>query len=121
MSGKILLDTNAIIYALNEGIFLPNVHYCTSIITEIELYSYSKITREEKQDIAKLLSYFEVLNIDQSIKEKTIEIRKNYGIKLPDSIICATAIIQDATLVSNDKQLSKVLGLNILTFREFCK
>jgi len=37
------------------------------------------------------------------IKDMTIEIRKMYGIKLPDSIICATALITSATLISNDK------------------
>ncbi len=37
MNGKILLDTNAVIYALNGGLTLPKANYCISIITEMEL------------------------------------------------------------------------------------
>jgi len=39
MSGNILLDTNAIIYALNDGLTFPSANYSISIITEIELFS----------------------------------------------------------------------------------
>jgi predicted nucleic acid-binding protein len=49
----------------------------------------------------------------------TIKIRKTYGIKLPDSIICATALVYGTTLISNDKQLSKISDLKILSLEEF--
>ena len=119
MSGKVLLDTNVIIYALNGGMRLPNVKYYTSIISEIELFSYAKLTEIESQNIKNLLSYFEILNISDEVKIKTIEIRKKYGIKLPDSMICSTAISNNLTLISNDKQLSKILELDILSLEEF--
>jgi len=121
MSGKILLDTNAIIYALNDGLILPHAQYTTSIITEIELFSYSKLTANEHKNIARLLNLFEIFNISENIKKQTIKIRKEYGIKLPDSIICATAIVHNATLISNDKQLSQILDLDILSLEEFCR
>ena len=121
MNGKILLDTNAIIYALNDGLILPQSDYCISIITEMELFSYPKLTDTEHQNITRLLNYFQILNITDEVKNKTIEIRKNYGIKLPDSIICATVLINKATLISNDKQLSKIKNLDILTLKEFSK
>ena len=38
MSGKVLLDTNAIIYALNGKVVLPYAQYLASIIAEIELF-----------------------------------------------------------------------------------
>ena len=107
MSGKVLLDTNAVIYALNGGLKLPHADYSISIITEMELFSYPK------------LSDFEIFNISESIKDMTIEIRKNYGIKLPDSIICVTALVNGAILISNDKQLSKIDRLDILSLEGF--
>ena len=109
MSGKILFDTNIIIYALNRGLVLPYGDYAISIITEMELFSYPKLTEQENNIIKNLLNHFEILNINQEIKRKTIETRKEYSIKLPDSIICATALVCQATLISNDKQLSKIL------------
>jgi predicted nucleic acid-binding protein len=118
MNGKVLLDTNAIIYALNDNLILTDAYYCISVITEIELYSYPKLSKDERQTIANLLKHFEVINLDEEIKEKTISIRKHYGIKLPDSIICASAIVNNATLISNDKQLSKVLELDIITLEK---
>ena len=66
-------------------------------------------------NIKKLLNHFKIYNIDKEIKDMTIEIRKNYGIKLPDSIICATALVSNSILISNDKQLSKIDGLDVLS------
>ncbi len=120
MSGKVLLDTNAIIYALNGKVVLPYAQYLVSIITEIELFSYSKLSQNDKQNIENLLSHFEILNICKKTKEMTIEIRKEYAIKLPDSIICATAMVNGATLISNDKQLSKIIGLDVVSLEAFC-
>ena len=119
MNGKILLDTNAIIYALNYGLKLPQANYSISIITEMELFSYAKLTEHEEDNIKRLLNNFQILTISDTIKTMTIEIRKTYGIKLPDSIICATTLVHGATLISNDKQLSKVLGLKILNLDEY--
>ncbi|MDQ7084911.1 MAG: type II toxin-antitoxin system VapC family toxin [Sulfurovum sp.] len=119
MSGKFLLDTNAIIYALNSEMKFPYAEYSISIITEIELFSYAKLTFKERNTIKNLLSYLEICNISQEIKDMTIQIRKEYGIKLPDSIICATALSNNATLISNDKQLSKIIDLKVLSLEMF--
>ena len=119
MSGRVLLDTNAIIYALNGGLKLPCANYSISIITEIELFSYPKLSDLERDNIKRLLNYFEIFNIGEAIKDMTIEIRKNYSIKLPDSIICSTALVNGAILISNDKQLSKIDRLDILSLEGF--
>jgi len=119
MSGKYLFDTNAIIYALNDGKVFPSGNYAISIITEMELLSYPKLREIEKQDIQNLLSHFEIFNITKEIKEQTINIRQNNGIKLPDSIICATALVNNMILVSNDKQLSKVKDLKVVSLEAF--
>ena len=60
------------------------------------------------------------MNICNKTKEMTIKIRKEHGIKLPDSIICATAMVNSATLISNDKQLSKIVGLDVVSLEVFC-
>ena len=119
MNGRILLDTNAIIYALNYGLKLPNNEYFVSFITEIELLSFGKLSEDESHKIRTLLNHFHIIDIDKKIKEKTISIRKKYGIKLPDSIICATAQEFKTTLVTNDKQLKKIEGLNVITIESF--
>jgi predicted nucleic acid-binding protein len=46
-----------------------------------------------------------------------IELRRKYKLKLPDAIICATAIVLDAELVSNDEKLSGLQGLRVVSLR----
>lgn len=46
---KYLLDTNTIIYALNKGFKFPKNKYFVSVITEIELLSYSELTAKEEE------------------------------------------------------------------------
>jgi len=119
MNGRYLLDTNIIIYAINNKIELPSANYAISVITKMELLSFPKITPIETESMRKLLSNFKILEIDSSVKNKTIEFRKNYSIKLPDSIICATAYSNNMVLVTNDKQLQKVEEIEIKSINGF--
>ena len=111
MSGKILLDTNVLIMALNNGLVLPQKNYIISVITEIELLSFPKLSEKEDKILRNFLKNFEIIYIDEKIKEKTISIRKNTFLKLPDSLIIATAITKKATLVTADKQILKYKNL----------
>ena len=96
---------------------MPHADYCISIITETELFSFPKLTDKEHDNIKKLLIHFDILNISEEVKNQAIKIRKGYGVKLPDSIICAVSIVNNATLISNDEQLSKIQDLTVLNTR----
>ena len=111
MSGKILLDTNILIMALNRGLILPQRNYIISVITEIELLSFPKLNKKEEKILRNFLKNFEIVYIDEKIKETTIDIRKNTFLKLPDSLIIATSITKKATLVTADKQILKYKNL----------
>ena len=52
-----------------------------------------------------------IVGLSEEVKQLTIEIRRKYRLKLPDAIVCATAIILDSDLLSNDVQLGKVREL----------
>ena len=51
-----------------------------------------------------------------NLMDTTLMLRRTYNIKLPDAIIAASALKEDATLISNDAIFTRVLGLSILTF-----
>lgn len=124
MPGKFLFDTNIIIYLLKENDMpfseeLQKVSFSISIITELELLSGSKLTKADENLIKKLMKEIEIINITDDIKEKTIITRKKYNFKLPDAIICATAISHNIPMVSNDKVFDKVEEAKILAFDEF--
>ncbi len=61
------------------------------------------------------------MNISNPIKEKTIEIRKNRKVKLPDAIIYATAMNLDAILITNDNDLHKINEVSSVTLTNFLK
>lgn len=119
-----VLDTNSIIYYLQdkEALFpifdkikQGEIFPVISVITRIELLSFPKIIPEEENKIESLLFLFEIQNIDDNIVEATVEIRKKYGLKIPDAIVAATALINDGTLVTrNEKDFKKVSGLKII-------
>ncbi|WP_317195124.1 type II toxin-antitoxin system VapC family toxin [Algoriphagus oliviformis] len=87
-----------------------------SVITEIELLSFPLLTDENKEQIRNLLNECIVLDLDQEIKELTIDFRKKYRIKLPDSIIAASAYTSKAPLLTGDKEFRKIEELNLLIY-----
>ena len=54
-----------------------------------------------------------MLPISQEVTLKTIELRKDYKIKLPDALIAATTLVFNFTLVSrNVSDFKKIAGLS---------
>jgi predicted nucleic acid-binding protein len=105
-----ILDTNAIIY-LQKSILatpLPKGCYAVSVITEIELFSAPNLAPLEIMHLKQLFSALFVIDIDSIIKQKSIEPRKTYNLKIPDAIIVTTAIVYNIPLITNDKQLHGV-------------
>ncbi len=115
---KFLLDTNIIIYALKQNAVLTDCNFIVSIITEMELLSYPKISKSDEENLKSLLSNFEVINITEQIKDKTIELRKTNRLKLPDSIICATSFVTNSVLVTDDKKLHGMLEIKTMFYSD---
>jgi hypothetical protein len=105
MNGKYLLDTNALIYAINRKLKLPKADYAVSVITKMELLSWPQLSQEDEQQLRAALSGTAVLQLSSSIQESTIKIRRATSLKLPDSIISATALDGGYVLVTDDEKL----------------
>jgi len=106
MSGKYLLDTNAVIYAISRKLTLPLNRYSVSVITRLELLSWPALTDDDEQQLNRVLAMIPVIQLEQSIQGAAIRIRRTTSLKLPDSIISATAISSGFTLVTDDEKLS---------------
>ncbi len=102
-----LLDTNIALYFLQGRLSnpLPFGQYFVSLITEIELLSYSNLTATEEASIHEFLDSVAIIEITLEIKKTTINLRRNNRLKLPDAIIAATAKGSGATLLTNDTTL----------------
>ena len=120
---KYLYDTNIFIYYLADDItvnswfteeFLNLHEILISPIIPIELLSFTGLSKEEEQSIEDLLSQFNTVPLLREIENQTIQIKRQYKIKLPDAIIAATAINQDAFLVTrNVGDFKGITGLKI--------
>jgi predicted nucleic acid-binding protein len=108
-----LIDTHIFILLFNDRLAesIPQGKLGCSIITEMELRSYSKLTSEEEGFIRKNLAYIKIHRVDDAIKEKAIFLRRSTRLKLPDAIIAATAIVHEAVLLTNDKELHDIPDL----------
>jgi len=119
---KYLLDTNAVIYLL-RGSNIDNVPFnnddeiLISFVTKIELLSYTRLSNNEEQNIQFFFDESKIIMINDAIIDKTIAFKKESGLKLPDSIIIATAFNNNAVLITSDKQLLKKSDkLNVKTY-----
>lgn len=113
MALKLLLDTNAALYFLHGRLArpLPKGIYLFSVITEIELFSYPKISSSEEASIRRLLAPMTRVELTAAVREKTIAIRRDCRMKLPDAVIAASALTHDAVLLSNDAGFERVTDL----------
>lgn len=112
MGIKYLWDTNTVIYYLQQ-LFPPGAEKfidsilkdeqpVISAITEIELLCWKSATEKDMEILNSFIHDTMVIELEQSIKLKTVELRKAHKIKLPDAIIAATALVYDFTLLSRN-------------------
>lgn len=112
MSGNsIFLDTNILIYLLQGDLkiaeLIDNKTFPISFITELELLSIPTNSIQNRK-IKALLKECYILNINEEIKNHTIDFRNKYNIKLPDAIVAATAHYLDLPLITADKGFKKI-------------
>ena len=109
MSGSpfIVLDTNVVLYHLSKRLKKPLEirQYAISSITELELLSYPNIREKEERDLQRFIDRTTVIELQNSVKQNTIVLRRKYALKLPDAIIASTALWLKAPLLTNDKKL----------------
>ena len=115
------MDTNAVIEFLGDrlptsgsnwlqNIVEENLHHL-SVINQIELLGFNG-SPTEMQTLEEFIGMTNVLPLSDVVAQKTIELRKNYKIKLPDAIIAATALAYNLTLITrNTSDFQKVAGL----------
>jgi predicted nucleic acid-binding protein len=116
-----LADTNFLIH-LNQGepfveSFL-DYSFAVSFITEIELLGAFSITKIQRNQFKDLLDDCLVLDMNYQIKQKCIDIRKKYKIKIPDAIIASTAIIYNIPLITSDKGFDKIKEIDLLLLQK---
>lgn len=124
MAERYLIDTCAVIKYLtvvfpSKGIsfmdYIVDEESVISFISEIELQVWNPPDPADMVIYTAFISESNVITIEDAIIKKTIDIRKNQKLKVPDAIIAATAMVNNFTLISdNDKDFTKVPGLKYI-------
>lgn len=108
----ICIDTNIAIEVLSwKQIYsetLLGKKVVISVVSELELLGYPKLTKEDEQKVNVFLKKCEIVQITDKIKYLTIFFRRNFTIKLPDAVILATAVWYWYAFLTNDKDLKNI-------------
>ncbi|MAT54969.1 MAG: twitching motility protein PilT [Saprospirales bacterium] len=124
MNGRFLLDTNAVIGLLSGNAALLQLlkgakWIGISVIVELEFLSFPQLSDSDAKLFAQFKSRVETISLDstnEDLLQNIVRIRQKSKIKLPDAIIAATAMNENAALVSNDVSFNRIDHLNLLTF-----
>jgi predicted nucleic acid-binding protein len=122
MSGdNIIADTSLIIHMLNGNALasevLNNKTIWISCITEMEVLSFPKLTKENIKLIKEFFSECIIVDLGNDVKEIAITVRSKHRLKLPDAIIAATSIYLDFPLLTMDSDFEKVNELRCAVFK----
>jgi len=114
-----VLDTNVILYFLGGRLAepFPSGTHTISVISELELLAYPGLVSSEEQRVRAFLADVAVTDLTQTIKHHAVDLRKRYGLKLPDAIVAATAVALKATLLTNDQRLLTLTDVPTQTLR----
>ena len=117
---KLFADTNVLLYFLqgNPEVIemFTNKTIFISVISELELLSFPRISEGSEEIIKSFLKNCSIVELNSEIKNLTIALRREYNLKLPDSIIAATAFYLKLPLLTADKGFSKMKEMQIIMY-----
>jgi predicted nucleic acid-binding protein len=117
---RLCVDTNILLYFLKgdqEVIeMIADKDLVISFITELELLSFPEISPDSEESIKGLLKNCQIIDINSEFKDLTIEFRRKSKLKLPDSIVAATAFGLKLPLLTADKHFRSIEELQIIIY-----
>lgn len=126
MSGKFyFLDTNAIIQLLkgNQELveILQKAEFITcSVISKFEYLSFPNISENDIKLFNTFAEKIEIMDLPSSndeLHQQIINIRQEKKLKLPDAIIVGCSIYKNCTLITADKRILEINGLDVLPYQ----
>ncbi len=109
MSGdSVVLDTNIALYLLKGDdkleALLQGANVFLSVITKVELLSHPDLDEAGEQVVRDLLQHVKLMEFTSTIQERTVLLRRQFKMKLPDAVIAATAAFLNIRLITADKK-----------------
>ncbi len=112
---SIFADTNALVRLLGGDILVAELTDGKTVfiseMTEMELLCKPNQTKEQKQIINRVLTDCIIVPFSPEIKRQAIKVRLSTKLKLIDSIIAATAMMLEMTILTNDEGFSSLKNM----------
>ena len=115
-----LIDSNMVIYASHSDhlplrLFLDSIPRSVSVVSYVEALGYHRLTTEAENFITDFFRGSQILSLSDSIAQRAVNLRQQRRMGLGDSIIAATAIVHDLTLVThNIEDFRWISGLELM-------
>lgn len=103
----ILIDSNLVIYASRPEfetlrLFLIREDIAVSIVSQIEVLGYHRLTDSARIELERFLDTVEILPLTSDIARQAVHLRQQRKMSLGDSIIAATALCHDCCLATHN-------------------
>jgi predicted nucleic acid-binding protein len=103
----VLLDSNIIIYAAQPEHaalrrFIETHTPAVSVVSQIEVLGYHKLTGDERQFLEQFFRTAEKLPLSETVVQWAIKLRQRRKMTLGDSIVAGAAIAYERTLVTRN-------------------
>ena len=119
-----LIDTNVVIdffkgklppNAMSFLSELVNSKVNISVISKIELLGFPNSSKNELTLLTEFCDEAKIFSLDDSVIKETIRLRQKHKIRLPDSIIAATALTHEFSLIThNINDFKNIPNLTVL-------
>lgn len=115
-----IVDSNIIIYSYQEEFkylrsTITSSNVFVSDISRVEVLGYHKLNPEEDRYFQEVFELLPIILPGKRIFDRAIEIRKEYNLKLGDSIIAATALEYHLSIYTrNLSDFARVVDLKCL-------
>ncbi len=80
------------------------------------MFSYHSNNSSSLKTLKTFIEHVTIVNIDEKVKKKTIQLRKDCKLKLPDCIIAASSSAYKLPLLTADKGFKKVNDLDLILY-----
>lgn len=121
MGAGVLIDTNILIYVFSNRLSFVITErmnrffkesFIISAINQMEFLGWKGATPEQFQQAIDFLHYARILPVDSAVIDKTIALKREIKIKLPDAIIAATCLVNDLDLLT--RNVKDFIGIDSL-------
>lgn len=121
----VFFDSSTLILFLNDALPFETVELlnqclhdrqiCISAIVRAEILAWPSQTAMSLAAALALLDACQLTAVNAVVADEGARIRRETGLKLPDALIAATAVLQSASLVTaNAKDFRRVPGLTLI-------